>query len=134
MSSPFLSQMDRKVSGMIKKIGMEADRKNCSAYIVGGMVRDILLKKKNLDIDVVVEANAVSLAKSLSKTFKAKVTIYPKFKTATLTLPNGSRLDLATARKENYLHSGALPVVLHRYCFPSMAPYLPGQSVMASRT
>jgi len=106
-----LSNLDEKLHRIIRVIGKEADRRRWPAYIVGGIVRDILLKKKNLDLDISVEGDAIALARGLAKKTKARLIIYKKFKTASLQWPGGIRVDLATVRKEHYPHSGALPIV-----------------------
>ena len=106
-----LTELNKEILRTIKIIGQAADKKEISAYVVGGFVRDIILKRKNLDLDIVVEADAISVAQELSKKYQLNLTIYSQFGTATLTFPKGLRVDLATARKEYYPRSGALPVV-----------------------
>ncbi len=90
-------------------IGQRSDQKRTNAYVVGGCVRDLFLGKKNFDIDIVVEGNAIELAKEFSQKLRAGLTLYPKFKTATVCLADGLRIDFASARKEYYPHPGALP-------------------------
>jgi tRNA nucleotidyltransferase (CCA-adding enzyme) len=88
-------------------------------YVVGGYVRDLLLGQGNVDIDLVVEGDAIAAAKRLAHFLRAVVTSHPRFGTAHLRLPgacprrrSGSRtLDLATARSERYPHAAALPEV-----------------------
>lgn len=108
----YLSRVDGKLLTVIRKIGKEADRQGVAAYIVGGIVRDIILKKKNLDLDIVVEGDAIRLAKVLARAWNANVTVYDKFGTATVRIPKGIHIDFAMARKERYMHLGALPTVL----------------------
>src|SRR3989338_5370845 len=96
---------------IIKAVGREADRRQIPAYLVGGIVRDIILQRKNGDIDIVVKADALSFAREVAKTLKAEAKVYGQFGTATLELPGAGRLDIATARKEWYPHSGSLPKV-----------------------
>ena len=106
-----LAGLDKEIVRVVKIVGQEADKKKISAYVVGGFVRDIILKRKNLDLDIVVEADAISLAQELSQKYKWNLTIYSQFGTATLNLSSGLRMDVTTARKESYPHAGALPVV-----------------------
>jgi len=80
-------------------------------YLVGGCVRDLLLNRAPVDIDIVVEEVAAPLAKSAAQAYKAKVVHHPQFLTYTLQLSNGRHLDIATARRESYPESAALPVV-----------------------
>jgi len=107
----YLSNIDKKLLDQIKIIGREADACKISAYLVGGAVRDVLLKKGNLDIDVVVEADATQFAKYLSTQLKTKLSVYKKYKTASLILTKDARIDLTTARTETFERSGAQPVV-----------------------
>jgi len=107
----YLLHLDDKLLGVIRKIGKEAGQKQFSAYIVGGIVRDFILKRGNFDLDIVIEGDAACLAKALAKKWNGKVTVYKKFKTASLETSRKMRIDFAMARKERYTHSGALPVV-----------------------
>lgn len=79
-------------------------------YLVGGVVRDLLLGKPNLDLDLVVEGDAMALAKELAGIKQGKVTTHPQFNTAKLEWDKWS-VDLATARSESYAQPGALPTV-----------------------
>jgi tRNA nucleotidyltransferase (CCA-adding enzyme) len=81
-----------------------------SLYLVGGVVRDLLLGKPNLDLDLVVEGDAVALARELVEMKAAKITTHPRFKTAKLTWA-GFSVDFITARSESYDQPGALPIV-----------------------
>lgn len=95
---------------LIRDLGQRAAELNYSTYIVGGSVRDILLGRSNVDIDVVVEGDAIVLARNVSKELDCQSKTHPKFGTANLTIGNIS-LDLTTARSETYLAPGALPKV-----------------------
>lgn len=96
---------------MIRLIGREADKRGIPAYLVGGIVRDAILRRENLDVDIVVEKDAVPFARTLAGILEAGVRTHPQFGTASLDLPSGKRVDLSTARKEDYPHPGALPRV-----------------------
>jgi len=79
-------------------------------YLVGGVVRDLLLGQANFDLDLVVEGNAIELAQQLKKLNRGKITTYPRFNTAKLQWDKWS-VDLATARSETYDKPGTLPSV-----------------------
>ena len=79
-------------------------------YLVGGVVRDLLLRQANLDLDLVVEGNAIELAERLKELNQGKVITHPRFNTAKLQWDKWS-VDLATARAETYDKPGALPSV-----------------------
>jgi tRNA nucleotidyltransferase (CCA-adding enzyme) len=63
------------------------------------------------DLDITVAGNAAPYAEALAASLGARVTIHPRFGTATLILQDGLRLDVATARREQYRHPAALPQV-----------------------
>jgi tRNA nucleotidyltransferase (CCA-adding enzyme) len=80
-------------------------------YAVGGFVRDILLGRPNLDLDLVVEGDGIRFAEELIKKLGGRVKPHQKFKTAVAVLADGQRVDVATARLEYYEHPAALPTV-----------------------
>ncbi len=88
-----------------------AKKLNFKAYMVGGIVRDIILGYKNLDIDIVVEGQGIEFAKNFAKKYSAKVATHEEFQTATIILKDGMRIDVATAREEYYDLPGSLPNV-----------------------
>ncbi len=84
-----------------------------NAYLVGGSVRDLLLERNNIDIDIVVEGDAISVAKQLQNRWKGTCQTHSQFGTATVTPANPDRpkVDFVTARSETYKKSGTLPKV-----------------------
>ncbi len=83
-----------------------------SAAAVGGVVRDAALARPpGPDLDLVVEDDAMALAKAVGRALGARVTAHPRFLTAVVELPGGGHLDVVTARRERYPVPGALPVV-----------------------
>ena len=94
----------------IKKAGEAAQKRQQRLYLVGGVVRDLLLERNNLDLDLVVEGDAIKLAQEMAHSKRAKVTAHSRFGTATLQWAKRSA-DLATARAETYARPGALPSV-----------------------
>ncbi len=103
--------LPKKIISFLKKIGRIADKQKINAYIIGGFVRDLMQGRANLDMDIVVEANAIEFAQSLAKQLKAEVKIHHRFKTAKIKLKDGTIMDIATARTEFYETPAALPVV-----------------------
>jgi len=91
-----------------------ARENNISVYIVGGVVRDLLLKKTIKDLDLVIEGDASGFTRRYlrgSGCKKINLTVHPVFKTATLRFSDGHVVDVASAREEVYPRPGALPVV-----------------------
>ena len=110
-----LKNLDEKLLAIVRAIGQMADGQGMKAYLVGGPVRDLLLKHPSLDLDITVEGSGIRLAEMFAAKYAgAKVTRYPAFKTATVHLPGGSNrlVDFATARKEIYARPGAFPAVV----------------------
>jgi len=107
-----LNRLDPKLLRLLKTIGRVADQNQCEAYLVGGVVRDIFLRRKNWDLDIVIVGDCLKVARTAAKKWKARITVYPSFGTSTLFLPNGLRCDMAMARRERYPHAGSLPVVI----------------------
>lgn len=80
-------------------------------YAVGGYVRDLLLGLRHVDIDLVVEDDAIAVGRRVAQSLNAVLTAHPRFGTAHLRLTEAIMLDLATARSERYPASAALPEV-----------------------
>ncbi|MDP2939382.1 MAG: hypothetical protein Q8O13_04785 [Candidatus Omnitrophota bacterium] len=108
MENNLLENLNPELKKTLKIIGKKADASKIRAFVVGGFVRDILLKKDNLDLDIVVEASAINFARHLLKLILGKLTIHNKFNTATL-VSQKFRIDFTTARRETYAHPSALP-------------------------
>jgi tRNA nucleotidyltransferase (CCA-adding enzyme) len=90
----------------------EAARKlGTPLYLVGGAVRDLLLGRPVADVDLVVPADAAAFARRLALDLGGRAKVHGRFGTATVELPGGGRLDVATARAEEYERPGALPRV-----------------------
>jgi tRNA nucleotidyltransferase (CCA-adding enzyme) len=80
-------------------------------YLVGGIVRDLLLDKQNLDIDIVVEGDGINFSNKLAGIIDAKLWTHKKFKTSVIVLRNKMHIDVATASIEYYNKPAALPEV-----------------------
>jgi len=94
--------------GFMQNAGKLAAGRGEKLYLVGGAVRDLLLNYGNLDIDLVVEGDAITLAEELHA--DGKITRHRRFNTAKFDW-HGYSIDIATARRESYAHPGALPTV-----------------------
>jgi tRNA nucleotidyltransferase (CCA-adding enzyme) len=81
------------------------------AWVVGGLVRDLLLGREPGGIvDVVVEGDALALARRAAERVGGRVVVHERFGTATVEVDGGG-LDVAAARRETYARPGALPDV-----------------------
>jgi len=111
ISSLMRERLPKGIMKILRQVGQVAAELGFSAYVVGGFVRDLLLKHENLDIDIVIEGDAIVFARSYAARFGARSREFQKFKTAVLIFPDGFKIDVATARTEYYEAPGALPIV-----------------------
>lgn len=77
-------------------------------YAVGGVVRDLLLDRSVVDVDLVMECDAPAATHAALP--DAKILAHARFRTASVPV-GGVRIDVATARDETYARPGALPAV-----------------------
>jgi tRNA nucleotidyltransferase (CCA-adding enzyme) len=102
--------LPRPLLELVVQISGQAGKLGQNVYLIGGVVRDLLLGYPNFDLDLVVEGDAVELAQLLTETGQAKLLAHKRFGTAKLRYDDFT-LDLATARRETYARPGALPSV-----------------------
>jgi tRNA nucleotidyltransferase (CCA-adding enzyme) len=98
---------------LVRRIGALAGDNGMPAYIVGGFVRDMLLGVKNLDMDIVVEGDALKLLKLLQKEMDLTQIAHRRFGTASATFSKGLKIDFASARREEYIYAAALPQITY---------------------
>lgn len=107
----YLNNLSTKVKNFIAKAGRSADRHNMTAYLVGGLVRDLFLGVKNLDLDIVVEGDGIRFAEDIAGTLGVRLIAHRRFGTATLFINPDFKVDIATTRRETYPQPASLPVV-----------------------
>ncbi|MFP4687635.1 MAG: CBS domain-containing protein [bacterium] len=95
----------------LREWGKLSGRIGDSVFLVGGCVRDILMEEETRDFDFVVEKDGIGFARALVEKEGGSLSVHEKFKTAVVTLEDGCKLDIATARSEYYSHPAALPRV-----------------------
>ena len=111
LKSLIKDRLSKDIIRYLESITQLGDRLNVSIYAVGGFVRDLILNVPNKDIDIVVEGEGIPFAVCLAELFGGQVKSHEKFGTSVVTLSNGDRIDVATARTEYYKHPAALPMV-----------------------
>ena len=104
-------RLPRRIIRLLKEFGEVADMLGYDAYLVGGVVRDVFLKRDNLDIDIVIEGDGIRFARAFAENHKVKVRSHRKFGTVVLIFPDGFKVDVATARIEYYESPSAPPNV-----------------------
>lgn len=105
---------------LLQKIVKEAEKQSLPIYLVGGFVRDLLLGQPSLDLDLVVEGDAIRFGRRLVQLFGGRLVPHKAFGTAVWWLPaprkqQGKQLafiDLISARREIYAQPAALPQVM----------------------
>jgi len=95
---------------LLRRLGERAETLGMKAHVVGGFVRDLLLGRPNLDLDMVIEGDAVEFARSWERD-GCRIAIHQRFKTGTIVFPGGRKVDVATARREFYEFPVAQPEV-----------------------
>ncbi len=106
-----INNLPERVAKALIDAGKIADEEGFVIYVVGGFVRDLILGVENLDIDIVVEGDALKFAEIWAEKCHAQITKHEKFNTATLVMEDGLKIDVVTARREYYEHPAALPTV-----------------------
>lgn len=103
--------LSEEQKGLVELCAEISEELNVKAYLVGGAVRDLFLKKKISDLDISIEGDGVLFAKALNQRLGGTLKIYDDFMTASITLSSLSQIDIITARKESYSNYGELPKV-----------------------
>ncbi|MBW1917961.1 MAG: CBS domain-containing protein [Deltaproteobacteria bacterium] len=104
-------RLPQRILKILHQVGRVADELGYNAYVVGGFVRDLLLRHENLDIDIVIEGDGIAFARKFAERHEVRVRVFHKLKTAVIIFPDGFKIDVATARTEYYEAPGALPIV-----------------------
>lgn len=96
---------------VLKAISKVADKSNKKAFVIGGFVRDIFLKRPTTDVDVVVLGSGIDLAREVAKELGGlKVNVFKNFGTAMFKY-QGMEIEFVGARKESYQRDSRKPIV-----------------------
>jgi len=92
----------------ISKVGKENGK---SSFVIGGFVRDLILKRPSKDVDIVVLGNGLEFAEKVANALGVKKVAYFKnFGTAAFTF-NNIEVEFVGARKESYSRESRNPIV-----------------------
>lgn len=113
VDSGLLDRLGQPIFRYLKELGQLAEARQERLFLVGGVVRDLLLERTTFeDFDCVVEGDGLSLSKEFAARHALQLRQHEKFGTSTLHWTDGSlSLDIATARRETYCRPAALPAV-----------------------
>jgi len=95
---------------IFKVLANIAEQTNTEAYVIGGFVRDIFLKRPSKDIDVVLLGNGIDFAEKIGQQLKTKVAVFKNFGTAMLKYKD-LEIEFVGARKESYRSDSRKPIV-----------------------
>ena len=80
------------------------------AFVIGGYVRDSLLKRSSKDIDIVVEGSGIELAQKVAGKLGVTLSVFKSFGTAMFKW-KGLEIEFVGARKESYRATSRKPIV-----------------------
>jgi tRNA nucleotidyltransferase (CCA-adding enzyme) len=106
-----LRRLPQETHSLLRALGNLANEAGVSLYLVGGVVRDLLLERENWDLDLTVEGEGIAFARQVAGQYGAGLAVFERFATARLTFPNGLKMDIATTRRESYAQPALLPTV-----------------------
>jgi poly(A) polymerase len=97
---------------IFKTVGDVADSLNRPAYVVGGFVRDLLLKRHSKDIDFVTVGSGIELAEAVGKALGrgTRVNVFRNYGTAQVR-HRKIELEFVGARRESYNRDSRNPIV-----------------------
>lgn len=102
--------VDKEIFKLIKEISAE---NNLKTYVIGGFVRDFLLKRKSpKDIDIVTIGSGIDLAEKVAKKLPkaTKISVFKNFGTAMFKIDD-TELEFVGARRESYQENSRKPFV-----------------------
>nr|WP_315141799.1 HD domain-containing protein [uncultured Flavobacterium sp.] len=106
----YKSALNNTIFEVISRASQEL---NIESYVIGGFVRDLLLKRgTKKDIDVVAVGSGIELALKVSELLpkKPKVQVFKTYGTAMLRFED-TDIEFVGARKESYTHDSRNPIV-----------------------
>ena len=94
-----------------------ADEICVNIFLIGGIVRDLIMNNSIKDVDIAVQADAIQFGTFLEEKFGCEVvSVQENLRTSKVKFPNGVVIDFASTREERYTESGVLPVAFNFGC------------------
>lgn len=117
LSNEIKKQLSSDVQAVLSDCSKVAKEFGFSVYLIGGVVRDLFLKKNVFDVDITVEGDAITFChKLVEKSLCRIVQVQDNLKTVKTIFENGIEIDFASTRQEFYPKRGHLPVVAKIGC------------------
>ena len=102
---------DANLKSIFEICSKSALKSGYKIYLIGGIVRDLLLGRESFDIDITVEGDAINFCQILENEGVAKIlSTHEDFGTAKIEI-QGEKIDFASTRSETYPRKGHLPLV-----------------------
>src|SRR5437899_8232326 len=95
---------------LLSQAGEVADQRSMPAFVVGGFVRDLLLGRDNLDLDLLVEGDGLAFARARGREMGARIKAHKRFGTPVRVFPDGFKLELPMAGGDSYRLPGRCPL------------------------
>src|SRR5580704_17598213 len=97
---------------IFKKIALAAEALDMPCYIIGGFVRDKLIKRNTKDADIACVGDGIILANKVAESFEPKpvVNFFKNFGTAQIRIED-LEIEFVGARKESYRYESRKPDV-----------------------
>ena len=101
-----------KEAGILKKIAESAWQLDIPCYLIGGFVRDKILKRETKDIDIMCVGDGIALAQKVATRFRnnPEVAFFKNFGTAQIRTDD-LEIEFVGARKESYRIESRKPIV-----------------------
>lgn len=119
LGSKLIKVLPPRHLAIIRSVAEKAIEQRLPIYVVGGFVRDLMMDRPSMDFDIVVEGDAIQMAKNVAAKYGGRITVHKRFGTAKWFLEGSDFqgedvpefLDFITARLEFYTHPTALPTI-----------------------
>ncbi|MBI3810308.1 MAG: CCA tRNA nucleotidyltransferase [Nitrospirae bacterium] len=91
-------RLPAKIFNRLEDAGRLAQQSGVAAFVVGGLVRDLLLGRATIDVDITVEGDGMTFARRLADRHNAALKIFERFATAYVVFPDRMKFDIASTR------------------------------------
>lgn len=105
-----MDSLDSTSRSLLNIVTSQAELYDLELWVVGGSIRDSLLGRTFVDLDLAVDRNAEILAKAVATITRSSTRSEKRFGTASI-VSDDALIDIATLRTETYAAPGALPKV-----------------------
>ncbi len=117
LSENFNNSLSDEFRCAIDEAARIAEKKGYEIFLIGGIVRDLIMENPIKDIDIAVQGDAVRFAEVLDLETDCEIlNIQENLRTAKVKFSNGVEIDFASTREEKYSESGRLPIAYNFGC------------------